>query len=148
MTLTVACLAGLALALAACKQKDGFDLADTTPDGVVDQAEFERYMLEVIYSEGDRDADSRITFAEWKIANPDADKARFAEADADGDGAITPDEARLHFKNQKSLDDLFSKVDADSSGGISREEAKAFLSRMESEAGTKMQQIKKAADQS
>ncbi len=142
---------GMLLSLAgltSCKKKDGFTIADTNSDGIVDQAEFTRFMNEAIYTEMDADGNSRVTFEETTLAYPEANKERFKKADFDGDGVVTPKEAKSHFDKQGTFQDLFTKIDSDKSQGITREESRAFLRKMEKKAGTTLQQLKQAADES
>ncbi len=134
--------------LSSCNKQDGYALADTNADDNVDQAEFSRFMMEAIYSEMDADGNSRVTLEESRLAYPQTKEEKFAKADADGDGVITPDEAKVHFEKQGTFTDLFTKIDKDQSDGISREEARAFMDKMEAQAGTKLEQLEQAADES
>ena len=64
--------AGALLLLPSCASNKSYDLADSNDDGSVSPAEFDRYMLEAIYTEADANADKKVTFEEWKAANPGA----------------------------------------------------------------------------
>jgi Ca2+-binding EF-hand superfamily protein len=135
-----------ALVFAGCSTPDGFTIADTNKDGKVSPTETRRYVLEVIFIEGDANGDGKITFEEWKLANPDADKKKFDVADKNNDATITPAEAEAHFEKEGTLSDLFAKMDADSSGFVTREEASAFKNKLESQSGSSIQQLNKAIE--
>jgi len=141
----MAATATVALLFSSCGSNDGFNMADTSGDGRVGQAEFERYMLEAIYAAADANKDSRITFEEWKEANPDAEQWKFRQPDRNRDGAVTPQEAKRHFDRQGTLEDLFDKIDTNNDGYASREEVQAFKEKLEAQSGTQMQKLSRAA---
>ncbi len=70
----------------------------------------------------DANQDSKITFDEWKAANPDAEKRKFRQPDRNRDGAVTPQEAKRHFDRYGTLKDLFDRIDANNDGYATREE--------------------------
>ena len=133
-----------ALLAASCATPDKFDMADTSDDGTVDKAEFSRYMLEAIYTEIDADGDSKITFAESKAANPDATEAKFRAADRNGDGVVTPEEAKRHFKRWGTMEDLFSQIDTNRDGELTEEEVQAYKDKLEKMTGTPIQKLSKS----
>jgi Ca2+-binding EF-hand superfamily protein len=130
-----------ALLVASCSSTDGFKAADTNKNGSVSKSEFERYMLEAIYAEADANRDSKITFEEWKAANPETKKSRFKAPDTNSDGSITPAEAEAHFDRQGTLDDLFSQIDTNGDKSLSRAEIVAFKEKMAALSGTPIQKI-------
>jgi hypothetical protein len=85
------------LLLPGCVEPDGFTIADADEDGWVSPPELERYMLEAMFAEADEDGNAKVTFAEWKVANPSADERKFTAPDRDGDKEISPDELKRHF---------------------------------------------------
>ena len=140
----LAAVAGAALLLPGCAtQRDKYRLADTNDDRKVSQAEFEGYMLETIFAIADTDEDSKITFNEWKAANPDAQPKRFNAPDTNRDGSVTPAEAKAHFKRQGTLEDLFQQIDTDRDGYLSRQEVLAFKKDLDSKTETLLQQLSK-----
>ena len=140
--------ATVALAFAGCSNPDGFTIADTDKDGKVSPAECDRYMLEAIYAEADANGDSKVTFEEWKQANPDADKKKFRVADANKDGVVTPSETKAHFDREGTMSDLFKKLDTDGSGYVTRDEAVAFEEKLEKQSGsTPIQRLSQATSE-
>ena len=127
--------------LASCSSTDGFKMADTNMNESVSQSEFERYMLEAIYAEADANRDSKITYEEWKTANPDTKKSRFKAPDKNRDGAVTPAEAKAHFDREGTLRNLFSKIDTNGDDALSREEIVAFKEKMAAMSGTPIQKL-------
>ncbi len=132
------CSAGLMLAavmaLPSCTPSNPFKKADTNKDDKVSQAEFNRYILEEIYSATDTDGDSKITFKEWKAANPEAKKSKFKLPDDNSDGSVTPKELQKYYKEEGKLVDLFKKIDSSSDGSLSHAEVEAYMSKAEAQA--------------
>ena len=112
----------------------GFDTADTDDDGAVTKAEFERYLLETIYAEADDNRDSKITFAEWKEANPDAKESKFKQPDTNRDGSVTPAEVKAHFAKEGTIDDLFKQADTDKSGTVTQAELEVYITKLRAKA--------------
>jgi Ca2+-binding EF-hand superfamily protein len=138
---------GLALLLSGCSYQRNFKFADTSKDGLVSQHEFERYMLESIYSEADTNGDSKITWTEWKTANPSADERKFRAPDTNRDKAITPTEAKAHFAKQGTLDDLFNQMDTGKDGQLDKLEVKQFKETLEAQSGsTPLERLSQAAE--
>ena len=133
-----------ALLLPGCQQGDGFKMADTSGDGRLDLAEFKRYMLEAVYAEADANGDKKVTFEEWKAANPDAKIEKFRAADKNGDGVVTPEEARQYFDRQGTMEDLFGKIDSNSDGHLGKEEVAKFMNRLAEQSGTAIQKLSNA----
>ena len=136
----------VALLFSACATPpDSFKIADTSGDGRVESAEFGRYMLEAIYAEADANRDKKITFEEWKAANPDAEQGKFKAPDRNRDGVVTPQEAKRHFDRQGTMEDLFDKIDANNDGYVTREENAAFKKKLEAQSGTPLQKLSRTA---
>ena len=145
-TISTLAVAALAFLLAACAGTDRYAMADTDGDDRISPEEFERYMLETIYGAADPDGNAKVTFEEWKEANPDAEEAKFKAPDKNNDGAVTPGEMKAHFAREGTMDDLFAKIDTNGDGYLSSEETDAFMDKMEAQGGsTPMQNLSRAA---
>jgi Ca2+-binding EF-hand superfamily protein len=131
--------------LAACTGSSGFKLADTNDDQKVGPKEFERYMLEAVFAEADADGNSKVTFEEWKAANPDADSDKFRTPDTNGDNMVSPKEAEVHFAKEGTWNDLFDQIDTDNDGYVSSAEAVVFRDKMAAQSGTPVQKLNQAA---
>lgn len=127
--------AGALLLLPSCNT-GGYEMADANNDGGVTPAEFNRYMLEAIFTTADANADKEVTFAEWKAANPAADPDKFYAPDRNGDKVISPGEAKAHFERKGTLADLFDQMDTNNDNSVSKAEAKAFKKRLQAESGS------------
>lgn len=134
--------------LASCNGRSGFNNADTDKSGSVTPAEFERYMLEAIFAESDANGDARVTFPEWKAANPDAEEWKFRTPDTNRDGAVTPAEAKSHFTRQGTMSDLFAQIDTNHDGVLSWEEVKQFRKKLKSQTGTPLQKLSNSVSSS
>jgi EF hand len=130
-------LFGAAVMLPSCASgPDAFKEADRDGDGKLSRQELANVFLNAVYSAGDADGDSKITFKEWTTVDPKADKAAFALRDKDGDGAVTPAELKSYAEGKKSFDKLFQAIDTSKDGFVQRDEAKVFhenLSKTEGE---------------
>ena len=132
------------LLLASCAGPGGFETADTDQSGTVSPAEFNRYMLEAIYTEVDRDGNAQVTFEEWQAANPSAEPAKFKAPDSNRDEVVTPAEVKAHFKKQGTMEDLFSQIDTDGDGSLTRVEVTAFKEKLASHSGTPLEKLSKS----
>ena len=117
------------------QETKGFDIADTNDDGKVSPQEFERFMMETLYAFVDVDRNKKVTFAEWKAANPGADESKFNVPDKNGDKIVTPEEARAHFRREGTMDDLFKKIDTNKDGYLVRSEVIAFKKSINAQSG-------------
>jgi Ca2+-binding EF-hand superfamily protein len=139
-------LVGVMFLLGGCVEPDGFTVADVSGDEWVSEEEFERYMLEIIFTDADGDGDAEVTFAEWKVANPSGERWKFRAPDRNGDEVIDPGELREHFAKQGTMRDLFRQIDTDGNGYLSREEVAAFKAKVNSAAGsTRLEKLSNAA---
>lgn len=103
-----------------------FQQADTDRDGVLSKAEFSLVLLEATFAAADANGDAKITWDEWKAADPSAVKSKFTACDANKDGVVTPAELRQWTEANKAFDQIFTAIDTDGDGKISQPEAKAF----------------------
>ena len=55
-------------------------------------------MLEAVFAEADADGNAKVTFEEWKAANPNADPEKFLAPDTNGDKMVSPKEAEGPFR--------------------------------------------------
>jgi hypothetical protein len=117
-----------------CAARDGFAAADTDKDGRVSPAEFERYLVEYVFSEADANRDARVTFEEWSADNPDADARRFNGPDRNGDRVVTKEELKAFFERENTFKTIFEQIDADNDGHLSRAENKSFVSKVKANA--------------
>ncbi len=138
---------GAAVALlASCKAPSSFQIADTDADERISRSEFERYLLESIYQEADTDGDAQITFEEWRVANPDAERGKFKLPDSNRDSVVSPAELRAYFDREDKLDGLFDKIDTGGDGYLDNAEVEAFQAKVEAQAGsTDLQKLSRTA---
>ena len=140
----MAVIPGLLLSSCTTTEPDRFDMADTNDDKAVSLDEFDRFMLESIFAEADADGDKKVTFEEWKAANPDAEKSKFSAPDTNKDGVVTPQEAKDHFDRQGTMKDLFNKIDTNGDGLVTRDEVAAYKEKLEAQSGTKLQKLSRS----
>ncbi len=114
---------------------DSFKDADTDQDDKLSKKELGFALLEAVFASADANGDGRVTFEEWKIVNPGADAARFAEYDSNHDGTISPGELLAFTEKKKSFDKLFTQIDTSGDGAVDREEAKEYYEWLQSQDG-------------
>lgn len=140
--------ASAALTLASCDKKDGFEVADADADKNISYTEFDRYMLEAIYTAIDTNGDAKVTLEEYKAADTTATEAGFKEVDANGDGIITPAEAKAFWDAKGTMKELFKKIDTDGDGTLNQAEVQAFYDKAaEAEGDTDLEKLSNAAAQ-
>ncbi|MGI9239694.1 MAG: EF-hand domain-containing protein [Verrucomicrobiales bacterium] len=139
-------LAAASSLIVSCSTVAPFDVADGDDNENVSQDEFDRYVLEAIFTEADTNGDSKITFEEWRAANPDANKSKFKLPDSNGDSAVSPKELEGYFDREGKLVDLFNKIDTNNDGELDHAELQAFRDKMAAQGGsTKLQNLSRAA---
>ena len=136
-------LGAAAMLFTSCASPGGFTIADTDESGSVSPDEFKRFMLEAIFIEVDADGDAKVTFAEWRAANPSADESKFTAPDANRDETITPAEVKAHFEREGTMEELFSRIDTNGDDSLSREEVAAFKNKLAAESGTPLERLSK-----
>ena len=136
----------LAAAFLGSCASSSYDFADTNNDTKMSPEEFDRYMLEAIFAEADPNGDSKVTFAEWRAANPDGDTTKFNRPDTNRDGVVTPAEVKAHFDKEGTMDDLFAKMDTDGDGNLTQSEIAAFKEKLEAQSpgSTPLQKLSQA----
>lgn len=122
-----------ALMFAACNTMPGAKPipGDANGDGYLDAAELETHTTLRMMAVYDANGDGSISFAEWQVVSPEADKARFQRADANGDGGIDADELRAVVRRHPTFGRLMESVDTDGDGRASRAELDAFGGHIE-----------------
>lgn len=118
------------LALAAPDNGKGPKSIDSNEDGVITRAEAENAGAKRLlkgFAEIDADGNGELTRTELKAHKQKrmqarGDKAR--EADTDGNGSLSSDEAAT--AGMQRLVDNFEKIDADGDGEVTREEMQKF----------------------
>jgi Ca2+-binding EF-hand superfamily protein len=137
-----ALLGGVAILAGCGGGADPFAEADKDGDGKLSKPELGRVLLNAVYSAGDANGDSRITWEEWKTVDPQAKKSDFDLRDGDRDGAVTPAELKAYSDSKKSFDKLFASIDKSGDGFVDRTEAKDFHSAMMAAEGeTEMEKL-------
>ena len=136
-------LGAVAMLFTSCAGPGGFTIADTDESGAVSPDEFKQYMLEAIFAEVDSNGDAKVTFEEWRAANPSGDESKFTAPDTNRDKTVTPAEAKDHFEREGTMKELFSRIDTNGDGSLSREEVAAFKSKLAAESGTKLEKLSK-----
>jgi Ca2+-binding EF-hand superfamily protein len=145
-SIPVLALAAASSLIVSCSTVAPFDIADGNADNKISQDEFDRYLLEAIYTEADSNSDSKITFEEWRTANPDAQKWKFKLPDSNGDAAVSPKELEAYFDREGKLVDLFNKIDTDNDGALDHAEIQVFRDKMAAQGGsTNLQNLSRAS---
>ena len=119
--------------LASCRTSpptSAFDLADADKDGRVTKAEFDNFMSDSTFLRYDANRDGKVTFEEWKAADPTADMPTFKAIDTDGSGGVSPEEGRAAVRRKRTFDGLFAEVDTRKDGVIDRSESANFSEKL------------------
>jgi len=108
---------------------DTFALADANHDGKLSRQEAAKYLVYVVFTASDTDADGRLTEREWIHDDP-AQATAFHERDADGDGVVTLAEAVAYSERGPAALGLMRQADRNRDGKLNRAEVDAYFMRV------------------
>lgn len=108
---------------------DTFALADANHDGKLSRQEAAKYLVYVVFTASDTDADGRLTEREWIHDDP-AQATAFHERDADGDGVVTLAEAVAYSERGPAALGLMRQADRNRDGKLNRAEIDAYFMRV------------------
>jgi len=95
-------------------------------DGTQDVSAIEEKLTTTAFAIADANGDGAITPEELQAANPDSTKERFRMTDTDASGTLSPDELEIGINRRGGFLMLMSKIDDDKDGIISEPEAARF----------------------
>ncbi len=108
---------------------DNFALADANHDGKLSRREAAEYLVYVVFTASDTNADGQLTAQEW-IQNDPAAIAAFRQNDANGDGIVTRAEAIAYSHRDEAGVALMRQADRNRDGKLNRAEIDAFFIRV------------------
>lgn len=111
--------------------KHRFEKVDSSKDGKISRDEGNDYYVTRIFKSRDLNDDGKMTWEEWNVQGANVSKERFYKYDADKNGSISLDEARVYGRQNKLLNQAFDEGDKDKDGFLSRDEAIDFYGSKE-----------------
>jgi Ca2+-binding EF-hand superfamily protein len=108
---------------------DDFALADANHDGKLSREEATQYLVFVVFTASDADADGRITEREW-IRNDQTQGATFRRCDSNADGVVTLSEAIAFTQRDQAALALMRQADRNRDGKLNRAEIDAYFTRV------------------
>ena len=108
---------------------DDFALADANHDGKLSREEAAEYLVFVVFTASDADADGRITEQEW-IHSDQAKGVTFRRCDTNGDGVVTLSEAIAFTQRDRAALAFMRQADRNRDGKLNRAEIDAYFTRV------------------
>ena len=108
---------------------DNFALADANHDGKLSRREAAEYLVYVVFTASDTNADGQLTAQEW-MQNDPAAIAAFRQNDANGDGIVTRAEAIAYSHRDQAGVALMRQADRNRDGKLNRAEIDAYFIRV------------------
>jgi len=108
---------------------DDFALADANHDGKLSREEAAEYLVFVVFTASDADADGRITEQEW-IRSDQAQGVTFRRCDTNGDGVVTLSEAIAFTQRDRAALAFMRQADRNRDGKLNRAEIDAYFTRV------------------
>lgn len=108
---------------------DDFALADANHDGRLSRHEANNYLVFVVFTAADHDADGRLNLPEWTHNDP-TQLTAFRQCDANNDGTVTLSEAIAFSLRGKAALALMRQADRNRDGKLNRAEIDAYLMRV------------------
>jgi hypothetical protein len=124
--ISVMAAAALLVSCATTPKATPFDIGDANGNGTLSKEEFEALMSSWTFKRYDANKDGKVTFDEWKAADPTADMATFKKLDANGAGFVTLEEGLAAVRRAGTFNELFDAIDTRKDGVIDQAEAKAY----------------------
>lgn len=118
--------AALLASCASTPKPAAFDIGDANGNGTLSKEEFEALMSSWTFKRYDANKDGKVTFEEWKAADPTADMATFRKLDANGAGFVTLEEGLAAVRRAGTFNELFDAIDVNKDGVIDQAEANAY----------------------
>jgi hypothetical protein len=121
-----------ALFLVSCES--AFEHADANDDNQLSVKEVDAALAETVHTAGDANQDGIVTYEEWKLVFPKADKKAFDKHDTDGSG-LTLEETIVTVDQDGTFDELIEKIDTNSDGIVDETEAGLFYDKYQTVEG-------------
>jgi len=122
--------------IAACQtthtgKENRFDQADTNHDGRLSRDEVSDMIVTEIFNGRDVNRNGKLTKAEWVVPGDEQGNKVFRNADANHDGVVTLEEAKVYGRKIGVGKAFFNEADKNHDGYLSREEASAYYASKE-----------------
>ena len=110
---------------------DRFARADSNGNGQLTAGEASDYIVTTVFESLDTDQNNQLTQKEWDPTKAPATVKSFRERDANRDGVVTLEEAKVFGRKSGRVNDLIKDGDTNGDGVLSRKEVEAYYASKE-----------------
>ncbi len=111
--------------------EERFARADVNKDGKLSREEVSDFVVHNVFDARDTNKDGKLTLEEWWPGNDPVEIAKFKKRDRNKDGLVSLEEALHWGRTNQGWGDIMDEADKNGDGFITPAEAKAYIASKE-----------------